>query len=521
MGSSLNKIFLKNRVILFILLLVGINQIFNNACSNLGNLNITKSNSSQSSSSQTQSTLSLSKSSISSMLSSDPTDLSTIVTSGRPPYTYTVTSGDPLVMTGSLFNPTKVGSYTISIKDSAGIIGVLVANVVDSSVSYNFSNNTLTGLVNGISNNQLLQYSRNDGNQAVASYTDAAGIVKYATPGQPRFGINGQGLFIERGSQNLVLTSQDFSTNWVFGSLDTTIMQVFPNLSIAPDNSQTGDDVDLQAVMGTFLNSNATVAPAAQMYTGSVWAKKRVATAQSLTLRLPGTNAAAAGFALTDNWVRYSISGLATAGANVGLSIDNDINGNELVNYSLWGTQVEVGNRASRYIPTNGSSVSRGADVAKITNLSQFKSYGTIYLEFVATELPQGQDSFVFGLSNGEFSGSILDGIYILGLGSNNTTIVREISGGISTDSAGANLGAWTIGSIYKIALSYGPTGISFYQNGQFAGSIAGVTLPTITTLTLGYSGGHGPNSYANSYIRGFRYYPLEGTQKDLERLTK
>ena len=105
----------------------------------------------------------------------------------------------------------------------------------------------------------------------------------------------------------------------------------------------------------------------------------------------------------------------------------------------VWGSQWEQGSFVTSYIPTSGSSVTRGQDSAKITgtNLTDFYNQpeGTIFADYKVIQ----SDPDIFYLSNGQSSRRI--GLYEAG--SSQTRFLIGNSGTVAdtTDSSGTTVG--------------------------------------------------------------------------------
>ncbi len=494
-----------------------------NACGKLGNLETGSQGDLTPVQQPPPTAVTVSKPKISVLIGSDALNVSDYIVSGTPPYVYSVITGNALLLSGSIFNPTSAGLNRITITDSKGQKSEIDIEVLEAKVDFDFTKNTLTAKVDGSDNNQLLNFSRNDGNMAIATYVNNLNQVKTVIAAAPRFMFDpvknlALGLFIERGSQNLITSSSELAAPpWAYGSIDPLVMAVALNGSQGPDGLMSADNVDFQAVVGTFVNSAIINATINSVYTASLWAKSRAAVAQNLTLKFPGTNAPPKLIPLTDKWVRHSITGTALA-ATIQLTIDNDANGNELLNGAYWGVQVELGDKPSSYIPTVAAAVTRGSDFAKITQTQNFDAtQGIFVLEFVVGELPpNGGNAYVFGYSNGEFGNAVPDGIYISG--KNNLTTLDVIAGGTVRTLTGTT--AWTLGGIRKVAFSYSASGVTVFENGMIIGTLPAAALPMVNLISLGYSAGHGNNTQSNNYIRSLKYYSIEGVNSDLRRLS-
>lgn len=242
-----------------------------------------------------------------------------------------------------------------------------------------------------------------------------AGLSEYdyklstAADGVPRFPVNidngeSKGLLIETGTTNLFVKSQELSSNWsnnLYGNWYNA--GVRSNTAVAPDGTFTADamlidsgyDNKMQRVTG--LTGGAT-------YTFSFWARKSKTkwnlAGEALYIKIAeGTDGTMYDYnihntridnTLSDTeWTRYTKTFTLTSGRNeaaIGISGPGGNQGQWAELY-LWGMQLEVGDYASSYIPTDTSQVSRGGEQAYSLG-NDFQSFwsggdeGSFYVEW-------------------------------------------------------------------------------------------------------------------------------------------
>ena len=299
------------------------------------------------------------------------------------------------------------------------------------------------------------------------------------------------------------------------------------NSLTSPEGLVSATRLRLLATSGTNIVTPLLPATIGNSYTASVFIKGRVV-GQYVTIYFNGTNfAPLVTMVDTTKYVRYEMTGLATA-ATISLQIDNDgidlnadLNNQELLDCDLWGAQIESGARATTPLITNGSAITRGADELKITDLSWLNRIaGTFVISVVVPNVLPEDGKYFFGLSNGGMVGAVAaDGIYLLN--SQGKTAVEVVTGGVSVISSGSLRPNWQVGGNLKIALKYDAGMISIYENGTFAGQISNSTLPQgLNLLTLGYSGGHGGQSYLNGFMTGFKFSDALIQNQDLVGLS-
>jgi len=214
--------------------------------------------------------------------------------------------------------------------------------------------------------NQQVEFTRD----SIGTYTDENGIIRTAVSGEARFDHDPEtgeslGLLIEEARTNHIQNSIDFSAgDWNFSTDGTSpgIPVLTPNAGIAPDGTNTATRLTASTGGGTtlydisYLRCNRDSSSRAVV---SLWMKSNTGADQAVFA--PGLGAI-----VTPTWKRFT--GTTTdwrVGAD-GRYSDPDID------ILIWGAQVEDGTTAegfsTSYIPTNGSTVTRSADVASLSS---------------------------------------------------------------------------------------------------------------------------------------------------------
>jgi len=174
----------------------------------------------------------------------------------------------------------------------------------------------------------------------------------------------------------------------------------------------------------------------------------------------------------------------------------------------FWGAQMESGAFPTSYIPTNGSTETRGADFGLIDGeeFTEFfnQDQGTIItstnsLNTSATQYPMviegdvtGNERHIFAESN-SYQYQIKDG---------GSTVAQIDAGSISTKNI--------IAAAYKL----NDTAVSI--NGSDAATDTSATMPTCTKLKLG----HWSSTVYDGYINRFMYYPNRIPNSQLKNLS-
>lgn len=366
-----------------------------------------------------------------------------------------------------------------------------------------------------------ISFSRNSN----ASYYDDSGILKIAAADTARIdydptNLTNLGLLIEEPRTNLVIFSEDM-TNAIYTKDNVTISA---NSATSPDSNLTADSViETTATSEHGISRILTSLDQTQNYYGfSLFVKglqrSRIlleffytagpANLVSVNIDLSTLTSTeqVSGTAeliessikqLPNDWFRITLSGRTGQNGDHKFSavILNDAGqrsyaGDAAKGFYIWGVQVEQGGKSLSYIPTNGSTYTREADIATIsgTNFGSWfnSSEGSFYFKgdttgFVTTptvgyEINDNTSSEVIQLIMSDTTGvstriDVIDG---------GSTVVRLDSPDPRSS---------TTDTIYQNGFLYKTNDFSFVdKNSSQASTSTSGTLPTVTQMSIGSS---------------------------------
>jgi hypothetical protein len=383
-----------------------------------------------------------------------------------------------------------------------------------------------------------------------ATRVNKNGLIETVPSGKPRIDFlnNTSGhLLLEPSRTNLLTYSEDF-TQWANTGSETTDTAA---AAISPDGSLNATKLqEANSNFGYHRLSKTITASAATDYALSIFVKKGTQKyVQLLLLSTSNSYTASKVFdlengtlgetiingtaTLTDakiedfgnGWYRCTIiAQLSTAPNTFRVNLANAATGNTkslgMVQYTgdgngniyIWGAQMEAGSYATSYIPTEGSSVTRVADVNSKTSDegSIIDSAKTIYVEFDELGISRAQRRHMFQLSGS--SGSTVYGrtesggtltIQVL-----NSSVNQALFQSVSYNTTGNN----------KLALTISENDVVLYVNGTQAGSDTNASIPTLYKMYVGISDA-GTIPFAGG-IKDCKLYNTRLTNTELQNLT-
>ena len=389
---------------------------------------------------------------------------------------------------------------------------------------------------------QLIAFSRPVGaDQSPGTYVDENGIIQLSSADQPRFDHNpttgeSLGLLIEESRTNYVNNSTTLSLATLNGGTGVA-PQVGTVTTVGPDGvsaSITRSQLD----RGTGNTSNdyslvgfTPTTPSAN-YSQSIWLKSND-TNNYIILMYDAGGGKGNEFTVTPEWQRFTLDAstsyknsgdAATTSPSLIVGLRNGPNStnyytgttnSQTADILLWGPQIENGTFVTSYIPTDGTTVTRAADVStSALGVDSFynQSEGTIFAECSINANPAG-NAYVFNL-RGSIASHNRIAAYI---NSSNragwivTTNVVLQAGGNYSDHLVPNGGKFIIG--YKLNDFAFDT-----SSGPIKTDSSGTPSSSINALTIAALGSS--SSLLNGHISRLAYFPTRLPDATLQNIT-
>ena len=339
---------------------------------------------------------------------------------------------------------------------------------------------------------------------------------------------NGTGsLLLEPQSTNLVTYSENF-TGWGFTSSSKSL----DNSIVSPDG---GSGVQkLTASSGSefhFTNFSITISGKNSF---SVFLKKGTVSQASMFLSESGNNG---GIFDLQNGLVESVTGLNVSGEiinygngwfrcilnhtstndlsnSVRIGVNNgalssfNANGDEAI--YIWGAQLEALSYATSYIPTNGSTVTRNADVCNNAGSSDLinSTEGVLYAEISALH---SSNIFDFGLYGNTSTNQLRIGFF------NNDVYASLYNGSYQTQMSAPN----DLSDFTKIAFKFKENDFALWINGnKVANDTIGTTFNSGDLVKLNLSAQNGTSSLVLGNVRSVAVFKEALTDEELAKIT-
>ena len=345
-------------------------------------------------------------------------------------------------------------------------------------------------------------------------------------------------LLLEPARTNLVQYSEDFND----ASWGKSNVSVNANSEISPSGDLTADTLTKSST-GVDGTVTKVVSSTSTGYVGSIFIKKDTNTSRfpefflrssvnvveneiyfqlntstgETAIRFQFGTASASTPVLINGYWRISLYTLANTDIRFGIrpSASNTLgtfDANATGSTVVWGAQLEQGSYATSYIPTQGSAVTRVADVCKGAGNEQVinSTEGVLYVETSA--LSNDLSERRFGLSDGTSSNvvrvgytSVSNRIIAVVYNGSNQAVMTYTSSDITQNS--------------KIAVKYKENDFALWVDGvKRSTDTSGSVFSANTLNSLGFNIGGGSNFYSET--KDVRVYNKALTDAELQALT-
>jgi hypothetical protein len=323
-------------------------------------------------------------------------------------------------------------------------------------------------------------------------------------------------LLLEPQSTNLIDYSEDFSQSvWQKQSAGVASTPIITNnYTISPDGNLNADRVvfnlngatnsDFSQIADSITNSIGDV-------TNSIWIKSN--TESNYNMSFVDPKGYYTSIMVTTEWQRFDVTSTTVSTSSaLRLRLRGSEATSDYADVSVWGAQVEEGSYATSYIPTNGATATRLADVCNSAGTSDTfnDSEGVLMAEISA--LSNDGTNRRISISNGSSSDRVLLGY----TSSSNQLIVLVSSNSVSGVASLVNIDNSL--QFNKIALKYKLNDFALWINGIKVLTDNSLNAP-IGLSTLRFEDGNGSNDFYGN-TKQVQYYNTALTGSELEELT-
>ena len=384
-----------------------------------------------------------------------------------------------------------------------------------------------------------------------ATVVNSSGFVAPINADLPRFDYDPttlvcKGLLIEEARTNLFLYSAEFDNAY----WPKTRSTITANATTSPDGTLTGDKLVESIDNSTHYIARIDTTTNTSANTWSIYAKASERPSINISVRegttfLRSANATfnlsagtvgavavaggASGTATIQNagngWYRCSLT-VTLGGADLNSQVLFLINNGSVSSYQgngtsgifIWGAQLEVGAFPTSYIPTVAATVTRNADVAKMTgtNFSDWynASEGVFVADFNSVDVGAGRFPNVITASNGSFAERIF---LALNAGARRAAVYSSSAN--QYEISGGPIGSTTANAFNRLAVAYKVNSFNSAALGSLSITDTSGVVPTVDRLNLGSSATS--TSALNGNLIALRFYPQRLINAEVQAFSK
>lgn len=348
-----------------------------------------------------------------------------------------------------------------------------------------------------------------------ATRVNKEGLIEVVTNDRPRIDYTDTSdgvLLLENAATNLITYSEDFSNAaWVkFSQGIGSTPIVTPNYAISPDGTLNASRLqcDLNGGNSTSVRSwlYQTITTISGNNAFTLYVKNN--SNKEITFTLSNAVAETVVVLSDDKWHRLST--IRSGGGQPRIGLVGGVGASDSADLLIYGAQVETGNVASSYIPTQGSATTRVAETASGSGNSEVFNDSEGVLMFEASALDNDGSSRYISINSGSNSNEILYGFSASGnylrLRANSSTVFQSTISGLDAL------------NYSKSAIKYKSGDWSIYING-FERDLGNETFSFTSNINeLEFRGAAGSPFYGKTKEIG--YYNTILTDLELETLT-